>query len=261
VKPADAGFGSLPPRTTCSLGIEIQGGLAVVLIPEGSRAPVARAQTFTTVAFGQRALEIRVVRCDPERRPAGLIIRFLLAGIRAGRRGEARIEIGMALDSGCGLRAWAAESGGNARSTDAGSGARQEVFCSGFSAFPPNAQVKSLARLLRHFSADNRILRSAGQAGISAEIEEITEWTRNRSILVQAGTTARRDGRRHGGQHHATRISWSDSIAALHSLADEIASFERSSFPPISTVAEEPQTLPRRPVGQRRPVLELKHVR
>lgn len=251
MKPADAGYGSLPPHTTCSLGIEIQGGRAVVLIPEGSLAPVARAQTFTTVADGQRALEIRVVRCDPWRSPAVLIVRFLLAGIRSGRRGEARIEIGMALDSGCGLRAWAAESE---------SGARQEVFCSGFFAFPPDARVKSLARLLRHFSADNRILRSARQAGIRAEIEEITEWTRNHSLFAQAGTTVRRDGRRHGGQHYATRINRSDSVTALHTLAGEIASFERSSSPPISIVVEESRTPPRHLAGQCRPTVELDNV-
>jgi hypothetical protein len=251
VKPADAGFGSLPPRTTCSLGIEIQGGRAVVLIPEGSLAPVAHAQTFTTVADGQRALEIRVVSCDPRRRPARLIVRFLLGGIRMGRRGEARIEIGIALDSSCGLRAWAAESG---------SGARQEVFCSGFSAFPADARVKSLASLIRHFSTDNLILRSAARAGIRSEIEEITDRTRSRLFFVPAGTTARRDGRRHNGEHHATRISGSDSFAALHTLAGEIASLERSSSPPISIVAEEPRTLPRRPAGHRHPAGEPKNV-
>ena len=260
MKSADAVFGSLPPPTTCSLGIEIQGGQAVVLIPEGSRAPVARARTFTTVADGQRALEVRVIRCDPGRRPAGLIIRFLLAGIRAGRRGEARIEIGMALDSGCGLRAWAVESGGNARSTDAGSGARQEVFCSGFSAFPPDAKVKSLGRLFLHFFADSRILRSARQAGIRAEIEEITEWTRTGSFFAQAGPTSRGGRRRRGDKHHATRISGSDTVAALHTLEGEIASFERASCPPISIDAEEPRTSPRCSTGQPRIAVELENV-
>ena len=259
MKPADAGWRSLPRRTTCSLGIEIQGGRVVVLIPEGSLAPVARALTFTTVAEGQRALEIRVVRCDAGRHAAGLIVRFLLAGIRAGRRGQARIKIGMSLDSCCGLRAWAAEAGGDARGTDAGSGARQEVFCSGFFAFPPDARAKSLAPLLRHFSADARMLWSAGQAGIRAEIEEITEWTRNHSLFAPAGTGARRDGRQHGGQHHTIRINGSDSVMALHTLAAEVASFERSFSPPISVVAEVSGTVPRGRAGQLRPSGELEN--
>jgi molecular chaperone DnaK (HSP70) len=50
-------------RTADSIGIEVHGGRAIVLIPAGSRIPVARAMTFTTVADGQRAVEVRVVRC------------------------------------------------------------------------------------------------------------------------------------------------------------------------------------------------------
>ena len=58
-------------RTAQSIGIEVHGGRAIVLIPAGSRTPVARAMTFTTVADGQRAVEVRVVRCSIESRPRG----------------------------------------------------------------------------------------------------------------------------------------------------------------------------------------------
>jgi hypothetical protein len=251
VKPADAGCESIPPRTTSGLGIEIQGGGAVVLIPEGSLPPSANARTFTTVADGQRALEIRVVRCAPGHRIAELIARFLLAGIRAGRRGEARIEIGMALDRGCGLRAWAAESE---------SGVRQELFCSGLSAFPPDAGVKSLSRLLVHFSEDKRVLQAAGRAEVGAEIDEIAQWTRNSSVFAHAVTTGSRDGRRRARAYQTIGISASDSVAALHTLQGEIASLERSSFPPISASAEEPRTLSGRHPGLRRPDAELENV-
>ena len=70
-------------RTADGIGIEVHGGRAIVLIPAGSRTPVARAMTFTTVADGQRAVEVRVVRCSAEMASgrSGIVGRFL------GRRG------------------------------------------------------------------------------------------------------------------------------------------------------------------------------
>ena len=56
---------SSPVRAARSIGVEIYGGDVVVLIAEGSRTPVAHAMTFTTVADGQKAVEIRIVRRGP----------------------------------------------------------------------------------------------------------------------------------------------------------------------------------------------------
>ncbi len=128
-------------RTAHSIGIEVHGGRAVVLIPAGSRIPVARAMTFTTVADGQRAVEVRVVRCGTTRsrvlpaaggltpaaapgRPSGIVGRFLVPGVRNGKRGEARIDIGISLDREGIIRAWGAD-----RSTghEAGSGVCRTV--------------------------------------------------------------------------------------------------------------------------------------
>jgi molecular chaperone DnaK (HSP70) len=141
-------------RTAQSIGIEVHGGRAIVLIPAGSRTPVARAMTFTTVADGQRAVEVRVVRCStggaarhPEdsARPSGVVGRFLVPGLRTGRRGQARIDIGISLDREGVIRAWGVD-----RST----GARQEATFAGLWALPPGARPRALSALAQRVDAE-----------------------------------------------------------------------------------------------------------
>lgn len=149
-------------RTAYSIGIEVHGGRAIVLIPAGSRTPVARAMTFTTVADGQRAVEVRVVRCGAGKsaprysadsasgcaestRPSGVVGRFLVTGLRTGRRGEARIDIGISLDREGVIRAWGA---------DRSSGARQEATFAGLWALAPQARPAALFALARRLDAE-----------------------------------------------------------------------------------------------------------
>jgi hypothetical protein len=149
-------------RTADSIGIEVHGGRAIVLIPAGSRVPVARAMTFTTVADGQRAVEVRVVRCDTAvprslrpaaskesavalGRPFGIVGRFLVPGVRSGRRGDARIDIGISLDREGIIRAWGAD-----RST----GTRQEAAFYGMWALAPGSRPRALSALARRVSAE-----------------------------------------------------------------------------------------------------------
>lgn len=94
-------------RPTNGVGIEIEGRRWIVLIPPGAALPVRRSRPFTTVADGQRAVEVRVIRWTRGGQPGGLIGRFLLAGFRAGPRGTARIDIGLSLDNEGIVRAWA----------------------------------------------------------------------------------------------------------------------------------------------------------
>ncbi|MGA2640691.1 MAG: Hsp70 family protein [Spirochaetia bacterium] len=150
---------STAARTAHGIGIEVHGGRAVALIPAGSRTPVARAMTFTTVADGQRAVEVRVVRCSTDclpqlsagyrgadtARPAGVVGRFLVPGLRTGRRGEARIDIGISLDTEGVIRAWGVD-----RST----GARQEATFAGFWALAPEARPVALSGLARKVDAE-----------------------------------------------------------------------------------------------------------
>ena len=128
-------------RTIQHIGIEVHGGSAVVLIPAGSRTPVARAMTFTTVADGQGAVEVRVVRCVPageSAEPAGVVGRFLVPGLRRGVRGEARIDIGLSLDRQGVIRAWGA---------DRHTGARQDAAFPGLWALPADSRPQALNRL------------------------------------------------------------------------------------------------------------------
>jgi len=158
-------------RTSQSIGIEVHGGRAIVLIPAGSRTPVARAMTFTTVADGQRAVEIRIVRCAvdsqpryaadsaPQRsagsaepgdaarpaRPAGVVGRFLLPGLRNASRGDARIDIGISLDREGIIRVWGVD-----RST----GVRQEATFAGLWALATGARSGTLSALVRRVDAE-----------------------------------------------------------------------------------------------------------
>lgn len=158
-------------RTIQNIGIEVHGGRAVVLIPSGSRTPVARAMTFTTVADGQSAVEVRVVRCAPAggaedraygaptSRPAGVVGRFLVPGLRSTCRGEARIDIGISLDREGVIRAWG---------SDRHTGARQEATFPGLWALPSRSRMGALSRLSRQVDAQlNR--PETGEGGLRAE--------------------------------------------------------------------------------------------
>jgi hypothetical protein len=187
-------------RTVRSLGIEIPGGRAVVLTPEGSSAPRTDSRMFTTVTDGQRAVEIRIVACSGGRAAFPPIVRFLLAGIRRGARGEARIEIGLSLEPGGMLRAWASEVGG---------GAREEVFFSGIpTAYAGRASGSSLLALVERIRGDWSASPSAGVR----EAREIREW-----FTAAPG---------HGGGK-AARPDSADGVLSLQTIAGELASAKR----------------------------------
>jgi hypothetical protein len=160
-------------HTTQSIGIEIHGGTAVVLIPAGSRTPVARAMTFTTVADGQRAVEVRVVRCaarsggiDPAAdsggapdHPAGVIGRFLVPGLRAQRGGAARIDIGISLDREGVLRAWG---------VDRHTGSRQEAAFPGLWALDPQSRPLVRSRMAARLGAE--VSERGGEGALREEV-------------------------------------------------------------------------------------------
>ena len=124
--------------TAQNIGIEVHGGRAIVLIPAGSRLPAARAMTFTTIADGQRAVEVRVVRCTTAERPTGVVGRFLVAGLRPGPGGTARVDIGISLDREGVVRAWG---------VDRHTGSRQEAAFSGLWALAPQSRTPAQSRL------------------------------------------------------------------------------------------------------------------
>ncbi len=196
--------------TIQSIGIEVHGGRAVAMIPAATRIPAARAMTFTTVADGQRAVEVRVVRCGPAGRPAGIVGRFLLSGLRAGEKGRARIDIGVSLDREGVIRAWASERA---------SGAHEEAMFAGAWALTPEARPEAAAALSRRLDAElaepglpdaaplraeNRIIRDASQdpsrsifqrvgdlvtalSAIAGEIDSVRRSSREPAVAAQAG--------------------------------------------------------------------------
>jgi molecular chaperone DnaK (HSP70) len=141
-------------RTAESIGIEVIGGAAIALIGAGSRLPVARTMTFTTVADGQRAIEVRVVRARGGRRVGAPVGRFVLAGLRPVPRGEARIDIGLSLDAAGVLRAWGVD-----RST----GARQEATFPGGWALGAEGRAEALRELEALLARSPGLSENAGE--------------------------------------------------------------------------------------------------
>lgn len=86
--------------TPLSLGIETLGGVATKLIQKNTTVPASQAQTFSTAADNQPAVEIHVVQ--GEREMAGdnkTLGRFTLEGIPPAPRGMPQIEVSFDIDA------------------------------------------------------------------------------------------------------------------------------------------------------------------
>jgi molecular chaperone DnaK (HSP70) len=182
-------------RTTQSIGIEILDRKAVILIGVGSLTPVARTLTFTTVADGQRAIEVRVVRCLSGRRAGTLVGRFVLAGVRPAPRGEARIDVGLSLSREGILRVWGAD-----RST----GARQEASFSGAWALDSVGRAEALRALESLLAEEERFPEVKGLAGLAMptmDRETVLAALAGESSCLSDSATARPLLARPGGRH------------------------------------------------------------
>lgn len=91
---------SLNDVTPYSLGVELDDGRFVRVLERNTQIPASARRLFTTVSDNQESVEIRVLQGDSEndeaRRSLG---RFLLSGIREGKRGEPRIEVSFTVDA------------------------------------------------------------------------------------------------------------------------------------------------------------------
>jgi molecular chaperone DnaK len=98
-----AGFSdslSVSDALSRSFGLEIDGDEFITVIPKNSPVPVSRKRMFTTIADGQGSVEIHVLQGESRKASENIGLgRFLLSGIRAGKKGEPRIEVEFAVDS------------------------------------------------------------------------------------------------------------------------------------------------------------------
>lgn len=85
--------------TSHSLGVEIDDGTFIPIIKKNSPLPSIEFKTFTTVADNQRTVEIKILEGEKYRAsdnsPYG---RFLLSGIRIGKKGDPRIKVAFKVD-------------------------------------------------------------------------------------------------------------------------------------------------------------------
>jgi molecular chaperone DnaK len=83
-----------------ALGVEIDGGRFVDVLPRNAHLPVEAGRVFTTVADSQSAVEIHVLQGDSQVAGENTSLgRFLLTGIRDGRKGEPRIHVRFSVDA------------------------------------------------------------------------------------------------------------------------------------------------------------------
>ncbi len=82
-----------------SLGVEVEGGRFLKVIPRGSKLPASAEMVFTTVEDGQREVEIHVLQGEEELACRNVSLgRLLLRDIPRGRRGEVRIKVTFRVD-------------------------------------------------------------------------------------------------------------------------------------------------------------------
>ncbi len=86
--------------TPLSLGIETLGGVMTVLIPRNTTIPTRKAETFSTAADNQTAVDVQVFQGErpmaKDNRPLG---QFRLEGIPAAPRGVPQVEVTFDIDA------------------------------------------------------------------------------------------------------------------------------------------------------------------
>ncbi|NBF40862.1 MAG: Hsp70 family protein [Spirochaetes bacterium] len=83
-----------------ALGVEIDEDQYVTVLERNSRLPAQAKRVFTTVSDNQKSVEINILQGDAERASDNLSLgKFMLNGIRAGSRGEPKIEVSFDVDA------------------------------------------------------------------------------------------------------------------------------------------------------------------
>ncbi len=148
----------------CSIGLEIDGGDIITVIPKGASLPARSRRLFTTVNDRQEAVEIHVVSYGGGFEAVS-IGRFLLAGIASANKGEPRIQVVIEIDADGLIHA-------SAKDLDAGIEQRAV-----FPRIPAPGEIRSqrtrLFTLARRLKREAEALpRKQGQA-LQAEADEL----------------------------------------------------------------------------------------
>ncbi|GAB1484405.1 hypothetical protein MASR2M78_32230 [Treponema sp.] len=82
-----------------SFGVEIEGDDFISLVAKNTSIPCRKTRAFTTVADDQKQVEIHILQGESKKASKNLSLgRFLLSGIRSGKRGDPRIEVEFSID-------------------------------------------------------------------------------------------------------------------------------------------------------------------
>jgi molecular chaperone HscA len=195
-----------------SLGVEMLGGVAEVLIPRNASLPASATQSFTTHADGQTGMVLHVVQGERElARDCRSLARFTLRGIPPLPAGFAQVELTYAVDTDGLLHVSARE-----RAT----GVAQEVHVRPTFGLSEQEVEAMLVESLEHAEADvaERFLREArveGERVLAALEAALAEDGDLLEAEERAGVVERADGLRRAmaGPEVGVVQAWLSSLA------------------------------------------------
>jgi molecular chaperone DnaK len=156
-----------------ALGVEIDEDQYVTVLDRNSRLPAQAKRIFTTVSDNQKSVEINILQGDAEQASRNRSLgRFMLSGIREGRRGEPKIEVRFDVDADGIAHV-------SARDVDTGAAQTVTVTTNDDEELSPRSLQFRVASLVQRISA----LTSRSDAYLDeqfrAEIEELLRHARS----------------------------------------------------------------------------------
>ncbi len=159
--------------TPLPLGVEIEGGSVITILKKNTPLPAVGKQLFTTISDLQSSVEVHVLQGRGKKvHENSSLGRFLLSGIRPGRKGEPLIEVSFRVDEDGILHALA---------RDVETGSLQQVTMSRADGSQVKEDTPLRMRVERLMSRVTKELTSAGalvEPSFRKEVREILETAR-----------------------------------------------------------------------------------